>query len=354
MFLSLLRLIVPFLVAFHSPFGQITSPSLPAQLNGPSRSPTVSQEPPILQGDTPNHLSHIENSPFSTIALAIHDIEAAAERSPSPRAAVPSSSLSNEVFWETSLGPQPVEISVQRTIACDVSPITQPRAGDIPRRQRIMSFSSPMWESFSAGQPNHTSAPSRPQIVIEFARSPTSSDPSHEQGGRVHPSPSSTILGSDIIRVTSSHYGRDRMRIRHSVPSSALSPTSPIPFLWRRVSMPSVQSPISEDSLQSGPKLPEDMTQPLGPTSSRSSKSRQGSKSSRSSRSSKSSIRSAKIAAVLAGGRSLRRSAVFKAPKFSSRQARGFPVKTRHPRPVGVVRGPRPSPSASRAMVERS
>lgn len=344
------------LVAFHSPFGQITSPSLPTQLNGPSRSPTVSREPPILQGDTTNRLFHIESPPSSTIALAIHDIEATAATSPRPRAAPRSSSLSNEVLWETSLfsPPQPVEISVQTTIACDVSPVTQPHAGD-PRKQKIMSYSSPIWATFGTRQQNHTGTPSRSQIVIQFDSSPTPSNPSLEQGSSVHQSTSSTILGSDIIRVTSSHYGRDRMRIRHSVPSSALSPTSPISFPWRRVSMPSVQPPISENSSQSSPNLPGEITQPLGPTSSKSSKSRQGSKSSRSSRSSKSSIRSAKVAAVLAGEGSLRRrSAVVRAPIVSSRRSRSFPVKTRHTRPVGVVRGPRPSPSASRAAIERS
>ncbi|KAN0124571.1 hypothetical protein V8E53_015803 [Lactarius tabidus] len=174
------------LVAFHSPFGQITSPSPPTQLNGPSHSPMVSQEPPILQRDTPNRLFHIESPPSSTIALAIHDIEAAAATSPSPRAAPRSSSLSNEVLWETSLfsPPQPVEISVQTMIARDASPITQPHAGDLPRKPKIMSFSSPIWATFGARQQDHNGAPSRPRIVIQFASSPTSSNPSLEQGGR--------------------------------------------------------------------------------------------------------------------------------------------------------------------------
>ena len=312
----------------------------------------VSREPSILQGDTPNRLFHVENPPSSTIALAMHDIEAATATSPSPRAAPRSSSLSKEVLWETSLvsPSQPVEISVQTAIACDVSPITQTHAGDLPRKQKIMSYSSPIWANFGTPQQNHTDIPSRPQMVIEIARSPTSSNLSLEQGGRVHPSPSSTILGSDIIRVTSSHSGRDGMRIRHSIPSSRLSPTSPIPFLWRPVSMLSGQPPINENSSQSSPKLTEgitEVTQPLGRTSSRSSKSRQRSKSSRSSRSSKSSIGSVKVAVI-----GLRRTAKFRAPMDSSRQSRGFSVKTRHSRPVGVVRGPRPSPSASRAVVE--
>lgn len=318
------------------------------------------REPTILQGDTPNSFFHIESPPSSAIGFAIHDIEAGAATSHSPRAAPRSSLLSDEVLWDNSLvsPPQPVEISVQTTITCDVSPVTQPDAGNLPRKQKIMSYSSPIWATFGALQQNHTCAPSRPQIMIEFTRSPTSSNPSLEQGGRVHPSPSSTILGSDIIRV--SHYGRDRTRIRHSVPSSAFSPTSPIPSLWQRAthqsraSMLSAQPPISENASLSGPTLPKEATQPLGPMSSRSSKSRRGSNSSRSSRSSKSSIRSAKIAVISAGEGTLRRSAVFRASMASSRQSRGFPGKTRHTRPVGVVRGPRPSPSASRTVVERS
>ena len=361
MFLSLERLIVAFLAAFHIPFGQSTSH--PTRLDGPdstSRSPVVLREPTIPRGDTPDRFFRIENPPSPAIDFAIHDIEAAEATLHSPRATPRSSLLSNEVLWNTNLvsPPQPVEISIQTMIACGVSPVTQPDAGNLPRKQKIMSYSSPIWATFGAQQQNNTGAPSRPQITIEFTRSPTSSSPSLEQGGRVHPSPSSTILGSDIIRV--SHYGRDRMRIRHSVPSSAFSPTSPISSVWQRAthqsraSMLSAQPPIIENAPQSGPTLPKEAAQPLGPMSSRSSKSRRGSNSSRSFRSSKSSRRSAKIAVVSAGEGTLRRSAVFRASMVSSRQSRGFPAKTRHTRPAGVVRGPRPSPSASRTGAERS
>ncbi|KAF8261385.1 hypothetical protein EI94DRAFT_1746095 [Lactarius quietus] len=340
------------LVAFHNPCGQSTSH--PTQLDGPdlaSRSPMVSPEPPILQGDTPNRLSHIDSPPASAIAFAIHDIEAATGMSLSPRAAPRRSSLPNEVLWETNLvsPAQTVEVSVQTKMASDVSPVTQLDAGNLPRKQKIVSYSNPVWATLGALQQNHTGGPSHPQIMIEFTRSPTSSNPSLEQGSRVHPSPSSTILGSDIIRVTASHFGRDRMRIRHSVPSSALSPTSPIPSSWQRATYQS----RAENASQSSSKLPKETIQPLGPTSSRSYKSRRESKSSRSSRSSKSSIRSAKVAVLSTGEGSLRRSGVFMAP-MSLRQSSSFPVRTRHTRPVGVVRGPRPSPSVSRIEVERS
>ncbi|KAI9467007.1 hypothetical protein BJY52DRAFT_1182496 [Lactarius psammicola] len=220
------------LVAFHSPFGQSTfhptrldDPDLTSR---PSIRVVVPPEPPILQGDIPNRLIHIENHPSSAIALAVHDTEAGAATSLSPRAAPQGSSLSNEVLWETNpvALPQPAEISVQTTIA---SPASQPDAGDLSRREKILSYSSPIWATFGTREQNNIGGPSRPQILIECTGSPQSSNPSSEQDGRVQPSPSSTILGSDIIRGTPSHYGRDRMRIHHSVPSSTLSPTSPIP-----------------------------------------------------------------------------------------------------------------------------
>ncbi len=151
MFLSFVRLIVAFLVAFHSTFGQ--SAFHPTRLDDPDltfRPPTrlmVLPEPPILQGDTPNRLIHIENHPSSAIALAVHDIEAAAETSLSPRAAPQSYSPSNEILWETNpvAPPQPVEIPVQTTT--DVPPVAQLDAGGLPRKEKILSYSSPIWES---------------------------------------------------------------------------------------------------------------------------------------------------------------------------------------------------------------
>jgi hypothetical protein len=291
----------------------------------------VPPEPPFIRGDTPNHLI-LENHPPSATALAAHDIEAAAATSLSPRAAPQSSSLLDEVLWETNpvAPPQPVEMSVQTTIGYNVSLATQLDPGDLPRKERIMSYSSPIWATFGARQQNNVGAPSRP---IEFTISPPS--PSLEQDGRAHPSPSSTILGSDIIRVTPSHYDKGRTRIRHSAPSSALSPTSPIPSQWAThlswASMLSVHPPIIENAPQSSSVLPRETTQSM---SSRSSKSRRGSKPSRGSRSSKSSIRSGKVAVVPTGEGNLPR-----------RLSRGFPMKARHTRPAGVVRGPRPSPS---------
>lgn len=346
------------LVAFHKPFGQDTFH--PTRLDGPdstSRPPTrvtVPPERPIFQGDTPNRLIHIEDHPFSAIPLVVHDIDAAAATSLSPRIAPQSSSPSNEALWETDpvSPPQPFEISVHTTIPYDVSPVTQLNAGDLPRRDKILPYSSPIWASYGARQQNNTGAPSRPQISIEFTRSPPSSNSSPEQDGRVNLSPSSTRLGSDIIRGTPSHNGKDRMRIRHSAPSAKLSPTSPIPSplsQWGThqswASMLSAHPPISQNTPQPNSILPKKTTQLLGPTPSRSFKSRQGS--------SKSSVRSARVAVVPTGEGTFRRSTMFRAPTISSRLSRGFQVKTRHTRVVGVVRGPRPSPSATRTMGER-
>ncbi|KAH9179712.1 hypothetical protein EDB89DRAFT_1922790 [Lactarius sanguifluus] len=348
------------LVAFHSTFGQSTSH--PTRLDGPDltpRTPTrivVPLEPPILRGDTFSGLIHIENYP-SPIALAVDDIETVAETPLSLRAAPQSSSPSHAVVWETNpvAPPQPVEMSVQTAITYDISPVTQLGAADLPRKEKILSYSSPIWGTFGAQEQNNTGALSRPQILIE-TRPPPSFNPSPEQDGRDGSSPSSTVLGSDIIRGTPTHRGKDRTRIRHSAPHSALSPTSPIPSLLQLATHQSWASSISvhpsnnENKQQSGPILPKETTQWLRPTTSRSSKSGQGSKSSRSSRRSKSSIRSAKAAVVTTGEGNFLKSTVFRA--VSLRLSRGFTVRTRHTRPVGVVRGPRPSPSASRKIGE--
>ncbi|KAH9062709.1 hypothetical protein EDB87DRAFT_255438 [Lactarius vividus] len=321
------------LVAFHSTFGQ--SASHPTRLDGPdltSRTPTrimVPSEPPIIR--------------------------AVAETPLSPRAAPQSSSPLNVVVWETNpvVPPQPVEVS-KTAIVYDISPVTQLGAGDLPRKEKILSYSSPIWGTFGAQEQSNSGAVSRPQILIETGP-PLSSNPSPEQDGRDGPSPSSTVLGSDIIRGTPTHRGKDRTRIRHSAPHSALLPTSPIPSPLQLATHQSWASSISvhptnnENEQQSGPILPKETTQ-LCLTTSRSSKSGQGSKSSRSSRRSKSSMRSAKAAAVTSGEGNFLRSTVFRA--VSSRLSRGFPVRTRHTRPVGVVRGPRPSPFASRKMGE--
>ncbi|KAH9077187.1 hypothetical protein EDB83DRAFT_1685006 [Lactarius deliciosus] len=263
------------LVAFHSTFGQSTSH--PTRLDGrdlTSRTPArimVPPEPPILRGDTSSGLIHIENYP-SPIALAIDDIEAVAETPLSPRAAPQSSSPSNAVVWETNpvAPPQPVEMSVQTAIAHDVSPVTQLGAGDLPRKEKILSYSSPIWGSFGAQEQNHTGALSRPQILIE-TRPPPSSNPSPERDVRDSPSPSSTILGSDIIRGTPTHRSKDRTRIRHSAPHSALSSTSPIPsplqFATHQswASSISVHPPNNENKQQSGPILPKETTQVVAP-----------------------------------------------------------------------------------------
>ncbi len=286
-------------------------------------------EPPILQDDTPNNLVPIENNPHSAIALTGHDIEAAAATSLSPQVA-PRDELLSETNPVAPL--QPAEISFQTMITYDVSPLTQD-AGDFPRRQRILSYSNPIWATLGARQQNIMGAPTCPHILIEFTGSPPPSNSSHDQDGRADPSRSSTILGSDIIRDTSPiHY--------------------PLPEPVTRQSWVSVLSvhPPNKNTLLSGPSLLEETTQQLDSTLSRSSKlkSRKGSKSSRGSRSSKNSIGSArKIAFISTGAENLLwpRAAV-----VSSRLSRGFLVKNRRARPVGVVRGPRPSPSASRIL----
>jgi hypothetical protein len=298
----------------------------------------------------------IDNHRFSAIAGLNQDTEAYPSPSHDPRVTqrhsmTPLDGLRNETI--PTRPPQPYGISVQTTMDI-ASPVAQLEPGNRLRREKILSFSNPVWATLGAPlDDSNSSASSHSQISIEVTRSPTgtSNDHSHERDRKVL-SASSTILGSDIIRISSSRKGKDRMRIRRSIPppNLPLSTTSSVPSSYKRVthqswvSRVSAYPPTSEDTSQPGWTLPKGRVQSLRSTSSLSSKSKHGSKSNQSSKSRKSSnsARSAKI--KLAEGSP-------SAPTWTgssmgpARPSRPYSL----PRDkVGFVRGPRPPPSASR------
>jgi hypothetical protein len=296
------------------------------------------------------------NSPISAIAGLSKDIEAYASPSHSPRATrrhfmTPLDGHHDETIPTPS--PQPYEISVPTTMDI-VSPVAQLEPGNRLRREKILSYSSPLWATLGTPRDeSSSSASTHSQISNEVTRSPTSNDYYHERDSNIL-SPSSTILGSDIIRRNTSNKGKDRMRIRYSIPNLPVSSTSSVPSSSRRVTRQSWVSRVS-----AYPTTSEDASQPTLPkgrqssrsTSSLSSKLKRGSKSNRSSKSRKSSnsIPSAKVTV----------------PKLAEGTPSGAwigssmgPVRLSRPPPslprdrVGLVRGPRPPPSASRIQSE--
>jgi hypothetical protein len=254
--------------------------------------------------------------------------------------------------------PQPYGISVQTTMDI-VSPVAQLEAGNRLRREKILSYSNPLWATFGAPGPRDESssrASTHSQVSVEVARSPTSNDYSHERDSKLL-SPRSTILGSDIIRSTTLNKGKDRMRTRYS--NLPLSTTPSLPSSSRRVtrqswaSRVSVYPTTSGDVSQPGSTLPKGREQPSRSTSLLSSKSKHRSKSNQSSKSRKSSnsIPSTKATVLKSAEESPSVPAWIGSsmgPAGLSRPPSSLPRDR-----VGFVRGPRPLPSASQIQSMR-
>lgn len=242
--------------------------------------------------------------------------------------------------------PQPYEISVQTTM--DIVPPAQLQPGNRLRREKILSYSSPVWAGFGPPQDESSSrASTDSQISVEVAMSPTSNGHSRERDHKVL-SASSTILGSDIIRIGTLNKGKDRMRTRHSIPNLPLSKTSSVISSSRRVTHQSWVSrvsanPTTSEDAQPGSALPKGRAQSSRSTSSRSSKSKLRSKSNLSSKSSNS-IHSAKITRLAEESPSV--PAWIGSHMGPARPARPSSSSSRNR--VGFVRGPRPPPSAMR------
>lgn len=244
--------------------------------------------------------------------------------------------------------PQLHGISAQTTTDI-ASTGVQPEPGNRPRREKILSYSNPIWATLGAQLDDSSSSTStHSQISIEVTRSPTSTDHTHERDRKVL-SASSTILGSDIIRISSSKKGKDRMRIRRSIPPDLpFSKTSSVPSAYKRVTHQSWVSGMStypttsEDTSQPGWTLPKGRVQSLRSTSSLSSKSKHRSKSNQSSKSRKSSNSTRSAKNKLADG------SPSAPPWIGSSMGPARPSRPYSlPRDrVGFVRGPRPPPSA--------
>jgi hypothetical protein len=230
----------------------------------------------------------------------------------------------------------------------------QPEPGNLPRREKILSYSNPVWATFGAPRnersSSHTSTDS--ELSIDVTRTSTSNDHSHERSTKLL-SGTSTILGSDIIRRTTSDKGKDRMRIRYSIPDLPLSTITVPPSKWamNHSWLPRVPAhPITSEDSSQGSTLPKGGVVSSRPTSSVSSRSKPGSKSSRSSKSRKSSnsTRSARTTVVKSAeenpsmpvwiGSSM-------GPVTLARPPASLPRDR-----VGFVRGPRPLPSQLRTQ----
>jgi hypothetical protein len=285
---------------------------------------------------------------ISAIAGADLDIEAYASPSGSPGATRRNSIIPLDGHHDETLStpsPQPYQVSVQ------TPPEAQPEPRNPLRQEKILSYSNPVWATFGAPPDESSGASIHSDTSIDVV---SSNDHSHERSTKFL-SATSTILGSDIIRRTTLNAGKDRMRIRSSMPSVLPSPTSAVLSSSRRavhyswLSRAPTYSSTGEDTSQEGSTLPRGGV-PSSPrlTSLLSSKSKHGSKSSRSSKSRKSSnsTRSAKIT----GFKSAEESASVPVSIGSSMDhaslARPPPSLPRER--LGFVRGPRPPVSLLR------
>jgi hypothetical protein len=292
------------------------------------------------QGDMSERVIHI-----SAIAGADLDVEAYASPSSSPGATRRHSMIPLDGHHDESLSnpsPQPSQVSVQ------TPPEAQPELRNPSRREKILSYSNPVWATFGAPLDESSSASIHSETSIDVMRSPSSNVHSHERSTKFL-SATSTILGSDIIRRTTLNAGKDRMRIRYSIPNRPLSPTSLAPSSSRRavhyswLSRAPAYSTTGEDTSQEGSTLPKGRV-PSSPrsTSLLSSKSNHGSKSSRSSKSRKSSnsTRSAKITGFKLAEESPSVPVLIGSSMDRASLARPPPSLPRDR--VGFVRGPRP------------
>ena len=356
--------------AFNGSFSQIDS--VPTQTNGPnsnSRCPSRTARAPRPsnnEGHITDRVIRIDHYHPSAIGDENWDIEAQRPPSQGLRAIRMPFVPPLDGFHEQAIpisSPRPIDVSVRNTVVGNtVPPVTPLEPGSRPRRDKILSYSSPVWATFGTPRGDESGNESaRPQISIEIAGSPTSSTGhSPEQDNKVT-SPTSTILGSDIIRDAHPNVGKDRMRVRRSAAALRLSQASSIPSSSKRAthqswaSILSAYPPTAEDPLPPRPllPLPKETVQPSSRKSSPSLKSKPGSKSSRSSKSQKSSssMRSAKAAVIMPAEGNPSRSAWMGLSMNSTRLSNGSSVNTRRER-AGLVRGPRPPPFSSRIRRE--
>ncbi|KAI0268266.1 hypothetical protein BC834DRAFT_684183 [Gloeopeniophorella convolvens] len=350
---------------------------VPTKLEDPaliSRAPSrrvVVQDPAVQRANDAEEVYVIDNHPFSVNSLANQDLERFTPPS-SGRRTIRSTSASSHVDSVqdaviSTASRHPISNSTPEVLVRDASPPAEKvEAEDRPRKgkEKILSYSSPIWKTFGKQQQSNGLSMPRPVISIEPEKSPVSYGlPSPEWEGKLL-SPSSTILGSDIIRSSPSSKGKDRMKSRRSNPAPLLSPSSsmasPSPGRTKYQSWASrfsAQLPLVEEQMsQEDSKQPSSATtegaRPLSVKSSRSTKSRLGSRSSksvRSTKSRKSSTRSIKASGVdgLEGGAEV----LFevKVPRAPAKFLVGLPASPRHSR-AGLIRGPRPAPSASPAL----
>lgn len=288
---------------------------------------------------------------ISTIAGPGPDIEACVSPPPSSPGStrgysvIPADGHHDETLSTPS--PQPHQVSIH------ISPEAQLEPGNPLRREKILSYSNPVWATFGAPQDESSSESTHSETSIDVMRSPpTSNDHSHERSTKFL-SATSTILGSDIIRRTTLNKGQDRMRIRRSIHNLTLPSTSSAPSSSRRaihyswLSRAPAYSTTCEDTSQEGPTLPKGGVPSLLRSTSLLSP-KHGSKSSRSSKSGKSlnSTRSAKVTGFKLAEESPSASVWIGSSMDRASLARPPPSLPRER--VGFVRGPRPPPSPTR------
>ncbi|KAI9508937.1 hypothetical protein F5148DRAFT_1191549 [Russula earlei] len=339
------------LAAFNSSFGQ--SSLNPARSGDPgltSRGLHDAPGHPFYRGDASNRVLRIQHPHVSTLSDPNMDIEAHISPFLAPQTtqrAPPSGRVYADAIPIAS--PQPVKAYSPTSVYEIVSPVAQLKPVQRVPREKILSYSSPIWETFGA---SHSEAPPCTEVVDN--ESPASSI-RHSIGREAKDqSTRSTVLGSDIIRTTSasSNEWKNRMRIRRSAigRSHSLATSNPSSSS-RRVTGQSSQSRESTD-----PSPGEDISPATLPPKAAvhwqlsrpsSSKSKSGSKSSRSSKSRKSSgsMRSAKGASATSAEGSSSMSPWVE--NSIVRRSKTFSATSRGNR-VSFVRGPRPPPSSTR------
>ncbi|KAI0284227.1 hypothetical protein BGY98DRAFT_1183596 [Russula aff. rugulosa BPL654] len=220
------------LAAFNSSFGHSdfvefipTSAELHTS-RSPHPSPAIcALKDSTQQGDMSERVISI-----SAIAGPNLDIEAYVPPSSNPGATRGYSMIPFDRHHDETLptpSPQPYQVSTQ------TPPEAQPEPINPLRREKILSFSNPVWATFGAPLDKGSRASIHSETSIDDMGSPISNDHSHERSTKFL-SATSTILGSDIIRRTTLNKGKDRMKIRYSIPNHSLSPTPSAPSSWRR------------------------------------------------------------------------------------------------------------------------
>ncbi|KAI0304110.1 hypothetical protein BC826DRAFT_981583 [Russula brevipes] len=349
------------LAAFNSSFTQTKFD--PAQFDGPSSIPRYLNRPmgapeqPIHQSDMSDGVIRINNPPLPAYARPNRDIEAHASPPHTLRTTRSSPPPPLDVLREQAIPVSSPEVSVLTTVIRDITPpVAQLEPENLLRREKILSYSNPLWATFGAQEEEDDGAGSPTRSQISVTRSLTLSTTGHspERDSNVL-SPSSTILGSDIIRGAPSTEVKNRMRVRRSAPGITLSQTSSISRRVTQQSWASILSAyptIGENSSHPWLIPPKENVPPSRSTSSESSKSKPRSKSSRSTKSRKSSTRSAKAAVIIPVERVPPEPSWIRSSTGSGRFSKRFTTTFGGER-TSHVRGPRPPPSAARMQLER-